>query len=64
MILNLDNNDINVIMQSLEQGPFRVVAPVIMKVQAQIMAQQAPAIPDARIPGTSTEPESAVGGTD
>jgi hypothetical protein len=59
MILNLDNNDINVVMQSLEQGPFRVVAPVVMKIQAQIMAQQAPANLD-----TPVEPDAAVGGTD
>lgn len=58
MILNLDNNDINVVMQSLEQGPFRVVAPVVMKIQAQIMAQQqAPAVPD-------TAEVVAAGGTD
>ena len=46
MILNLDNNEITVVMQSLEQGPFRVVAPVIMKIQSQIMAQQTPAVPE------------------
>jgi hypothetical protein len=57
MILNLDNNDINVVMQSLEQGPFRVVAPVVMKIQAQIMAQQAPAKPE-------TAEVVAAGGTD
>jgi hypothetical protein len=42
MQLDLDTNDINVIVQSLEQGPFRVVAPVLMKLQAQVMAQQVP----------------------
>lgn len=56
MILNLDNNDINVIVQSLEQGPFRMVAPTLMKIQAQVMAQQTPAKP--------AESEDAVGGTD
>jgi hypothetical protein len=60
MILNLDNNDINVVMQSLEQGPFRLVAPVVMKIQAQIMAQQAPAKPEVVEPAEII----AAGGTD
>ena len=50
MILNLDNNEINIVMQMMEQGPFRVVAPVVMKIQAQIMAQQAKANPELSVP--------------
>lgn len=57
MILNLDANDINVIVQALEQGQFRTVAPVLMKLQAQVMAQQAPQ------PAPADE-GAAVGGTD
>ena len=40
MQLDLDPNDINIVVQALEQGPFRTVAPVLMKIQAQVMAQQ------------------------
>ena len=40
MILTLDPSDINVVLQHLEQGQFRTVAPVLMKIQAQVMAQQ------------------------
>ena len=40
MQLDLEPSDINVVMQALEQGQFRVVAPVLMKIQAQVMAQQ------------------------
>lgn len=56
MHLDLDPNDINVIVQALEQGQFRTVAPVLMKIQAQVMAQQVK-------PEASAEPVSA-GGTD
>lgn len=56
MKLDLDPSDINVIVQQLEQGQFRTVAPVLMKIQAQVMAQQAK-------PQEPAEPVSA-GGTD
>jgi hypothetical protein len=58
MQLDFDSNEINVIVQALEQGPFRVVAPVLMKIQGQVMTQQAqqaqPAPPE----------EVSAGGTD
>lgn len=42
MHLDLEPNDLNVIMDLLSQGPFRSVAPVIQKIQMQVMAQQTP----------------------
>jgi hypothetical protein len=42
MRLDLETNDLNVIMELLSQGPFRSVAPVIQKIQMQVMAQQTP----------------------
>lgn len=60
MILNLDNNDINIVMDVLSQGPFRAVAPVIQKIQMQIIAQQQPA---AQSVDTPADPVPA-GGTD
>jgi hypothetical protein len=57
MKLDLDPNDINTIVQALEQGPFRVVAPTLMKIQAQVMDQQAPQ------PVVPVE-DHAAGGTD
>ena len=56
MVITLDPSDINVVLQHLEQGQFRTVAPVLMKIQAQVMAQQAK-------PEVPAEP-AAVGGTD
>lgn len=50
MHLELDNNDLNIVMTMLSQGPFRDVAPVIQKIQAQVMAQQAPATPEVPEP--------------
>jgi hypothetical protein len=59
MHLDLDPSDINVVLQHLEQGQFRTVAPVLMKIQAQVMAQQQPA------PQPDVAPEdTAAGGTD
>jgi len=55
MKLDLEPNEINVIMQHLEAGQFRTVAAVLMKIQAQVMAQQAQ--PDA-------PEDTAAGGTD
>lgn len=59
MILNLDPNEIAVVVQMLEQGPFRVVAPTLMKIQSQVMQQQAPQ-PEA----TPVADGAVVGGTD
>lgn len=58
MHLDLEPNDINIIVQALEQGPFRVVAPTLMKIQAQIVAQQTPAADPAH------SVDTAAGGTD
>lgn len=55
MRIELDNNDLNVVMDMLSQGPWRAVAPVIQKIQMQVMAQQAPQ--------PESQPENA-GGTD
>ena len=57
MRLDLDAADLNIIMQHLEMGQFKTVAPVLMKIQSQVIAQQAP---KADVP---EEPVSA-GGTD
>lgn len=55
MQLELDPSEINVIMQHLEIGQFKTVAPVLMKIQSQLIAQQAkPEVPD----------DTAAGGTD
>ncbi len=59
MHLNLEPNEINVILQHLEAGQFKTVAPVLMKIQAQVMAQQQPA------PQPDVAPEdTSAGGTD
>ena len=58
MILNLDPTEVNVILQHLEMGQFRTVAPILMKIQAQIMAQQ------AEMPAPPIEEGAATGSTD
>ena len=59
MHLNLDPNELNIVLQHLEAGQFKTVAPVLMKIQAQVMAQQQPA------PQPDPVPEDiAAGGTD
>ena len=42
MHLDLDPSEINIIMQHLEAGQFKIVAPVLMKIQSQLIAQQTP----------------------
>ena len=58
MHLELDPNEVNIVLQHLEMGQFRTVAPLLMKIQAQIMAQQAekPAsVPEEVIPAGGTD---------
>jgi hypothetical protein len=42
MRIDLEPSDLNVVMDMLSQGPFRAVAPVIQKIQMQVMTQQQP----------------------
>ena len=59
MRIDLEPNDLNVVMDMLSQGPFRAVAPVIQKIQIQVMAQQQP------VPQPDTAQQDTVsGGTD
>ena len=57
MKLDLEPNEVNIVMQHLEAGQFRTVAALLMKIQTQIMAQQ------ASQPAPADEGD-AVGGTD
>lgn len=59
MHLNLEPNELNIVLQHLEAGQFKTVAPVLMKIQAQVMAQQQP----APLPDVAPE-DTAAGGTD
>lgn len=42
MQIDLEPNEINIVMQHLEAGQFKTVAPVLMKIQSQLIAQQTP----------------------
>ena len=63
MKLDLHDHELNIVMEALSQAPFRVVAPVIQKIQMQVMAQQSgmPAPPSVDKPQAD---ENAAGGTD
>lgn len=59
MRLDLESNDLNIVMDILSQGPFCVVAPVIQKIQMQVMAQQQVVAQPEHAPE-----EPSAGGTD
>lgn len=63
MKIDLHDHELNIVMEALSQVPFRVVAPIIQKIQMQVMAQQsgmpAPPSTDEAAPA-----DTAAGGTD
>ena len=59
MRIDLDANELNIVMDMLSQGPFRAVAPVIQKIQMQVMTQQA-----QNMQSDAAPTDQSAGGTD